>query len=135
MVDAELGEIMEIKKLEYEDVIPISKVLKASKAVTSNRVVKEVLEHLSEGIALKAVEDGDIVGVWCSREYENHTSLSYFYVDESIRRKPQLAVFFKYCIESIDRYKPLLITARSVEGFERYVEKIGENLYKYIGLR
>jgi len=126
---------MEIVKIEYGDVVQIGKMLKHSKALATDTVVKDVLGHIKDGVALKFVDEGKILGVWCSKEFETHTSLSFFYTDESIRRKPQLMVFFRNCMEQIDLSKPLLLVAKDVIGFEKYVVKVGENIYQFIGLR
>lgn len=126
---------MEIVKLEYGDAVQVGKMLKKSKALATDTVVKDVLEHIKDGVALKFVDDGKILGVWCSKEFETHVSLSFFYTDESIRRKPQLMVFFKNCMEQIDLSKPLLMIAKDITGFERYVTKVGEDTYQFIGLR
>ena len=124
-----------ITKITHTDTIEISKILKNSKATTTHMVVKEMLDHINDGVALKYMEDNKIVGIWFSKEYEEYTSLSYFYVDESIRRKPQLAVFFKTCADLLNKTKPVLITANDTTGFDRYVEQIGEKLFRFKGLR
>ena len=126
---------MEIVKIEYGDAVQIGKMLKTSKALATDTVVKDVLEHIKDGVALKFVDDGKILGVWCSKEFETHISLSFFYTDESIRRKPQLMVFFKNCMEQIDLSKPLLMIAKDITEFERYVTKVGEDTYQFTGLR
>ena len=126
---------MKIVQIEYGDAIAVGRMLKHSKILMSDTVVKDVLEHIKDGTALKFVDDDKILGVWCSKEFETHTSLSFFYIDESIRRKPQLIVFFRNCMEQINLSKPLLITAKGVTGFDMYVKKVGEDLYQFIGLR
>ena len=128
---------MEIVKIEYEDAIVIGRMLKQSKALTTNTVVKDVLEHIKSGVALKFVDQGKILGVWCSKEFETYVSLSFFYIDESMRRKPQLMVFFRNCIEQIDLNKPLLLTTKDITGFERYVVPVANNqdVYAFKGLR
>ena len=126
---------MEIVKIEYGDAVQIGKMLKTSKALATDTVVKDVLDHIKSGVALKFVDDGKILGVWCSKEFETHVSLSFFYTDESMRRKPQLWVFFKNCMEQINLSKPLLVVAKDITGFERYVTRVGEDTYQFIGLR
>jgi hypothetical protein len=126
---------MEIVKIEYGDAVSIGKMLKSSNALTSNTVVKDVLDHITNGIALKFMDEGEILGVWCSKEFETHVSLSFFYTDEKIRRKPQLMVFFKNCMEQINLTKPLLLSTKDTTGFDKYVTKVGEDLYQFIGLR
>lgn len=126
---------MEIVKIEYGDAVSIGKILKSSNALTSNTVVKDVLDHIKNGVAIKFVDKGEILGVWCSKEFDTHVSLSFFYTDEKIRRKPQLWVFFKNCMEHINLSKPLVICTKDTTGFDRYVKQIGEDLYQFIGLR
>jgi hypothetical protein len=126
---------MKITKIEYSDAVAVGRMLKTSKSLTSTKVVKDVLDHISNGIALKFTDEDKILGVWCSMEFDTHVSLSFFYTDESIRRKPQLAVFFNNCLELINKDKPLMISTRDVTGFERYVEKVSDELYQFIGLR
>lgn len=126
---------MEISKIEYSEAVEVGSILKKSPSLTSKSVVKDVLEHINDGLALKFVDEGKILGVWCSKEYEGHVSLSFFYADESIRRKPQLAVFFSNCIKLINRSKPLLLSTNDTTGFDKYVVKIGDELYQFIGVR
>ena len=128
---------MEIVKIEYGDAVVIGRMLKQSKALATNTVVKDILEHIKSGVALKFVDEGKILGVWCSKEFETHVSLSFFYIDESMRRKPQLMAFFRNCMEQIDLNKPLLLITKDITGFERYVVPIANNpdMYAFKGLR
>ena len=126
---------MKISKIEYADAVAAGRMLKTSKSLTSTKVVKDILDHISNGIAMKFTDEGEVLGVWCSMEFDTHVSLSFFYTDESIRRKPQLAIFFKTCFDMINKDKPLMISTKDITGFERYVKKVGDELYQFIGLR
>jgi hypothetical protein len=126
---------MKISKIEYLDAVAVGRMLKTSKSLTSTKVVKDILDHIFNGLALKFTDEDKILGVWCSMEFETHVSLSFFYTDDKIRRKPQLAIFFNNCLELISKNKPLMISTKDITGFERYVKKVGDELYQFIGLR
>lgn len=127
---------MEISVIEHSDVFEISKLLKRTEAITTHKVVKELLDHLGgKGLAVKGVTDDCIVAIWFSKEFDTHTSLSYFFTDESIRRKPDLMTFFKTCVALTNAEKPILIKATSIIGFERYVTSLGDGIYQFKGLR
>lgn len=127
-----------ICNIEISESVAIGKILKRSKALATTKVVKDIIDHVTDkdSLALKMTNsDGDTIGIWCSREFDDYVSLSFFYMDESVRRKPQVIVFFKHCYEMIDCNKPLIILAKDITGFERYVKQIDDNVYQFIGLR
>lgn len=126
---------MEIVKIKYSDAVVVGKMLKNSKALVSNTIVKDILEHIKNGVALKFIDNNEILGIWCSKEFNTHVSLSFFYTDESIRKKPQVFVFFKTCMECINLDKPLIIKTKDTTGFDRYVKHLGNDMYQFIGLR
>ena len=131
---------MEIKKVEYKDAINIKKMLVNSPSIVSTgKLLPEILEHIDkEGCVAKKIVDGDrLLGVWLSKEYETHTSLSYFYVADEIRRKSIVIEFFMSCMVLISKDKSLVICAKDTTGFSRYVEPIEgqKDTYVFKGFR
>lgn len=130
---------MEIKKVEYKDAIEIKKLLVDSPSiVNSSKLLPEVLEHIGrEGcIATKIVSKDRIVGVWLSKEFNEYISLSYFYIDPSIRMKHIVLDFFVYNYDMIkDSGKNIVIAAKDITGFERYVIPVDGELYVFKGFR
>ena len=94
---------MEIKKVEYKDAIEIKKLLVNSNSiVNTSRLLPEILEHIDkEGcVANKIENDGKIAGVWLSKEFDTHTSLSYLFIAEELRRKSiALELFMKSLVQ------------------------------------
>lgn len=131
---------MEIKKVEYKDAINIKKMLVGSPSIVSaGKLLPEILEHIDkEGCVAKKIVDGDrLIGIWLSKEYETHTSLSYFYVTDEIRRKSIVIEFFMSCMVLINKDKSLVICAKDTTGFSRYVEPIEgqKDTYVFKGFR
>ena len=131
---------MNIEKVEYKDAINIKKMLVNSPSIVSTgKLLPEILEHIDkEGCVAKKIVDRDkIIGVWLSKEYETHTSLSYFYVAEEIRRKSIVIEFFMSCMVLISKDKSLVICAKDTTGFSRYVEPIEgqKDTYVFKGFR
>ena len=131
---------MEIKKVEYKDAINIKKMLVNSPSiVSSGKLLPEILEHIDkEGCIARKIVDGEmLLGIWLSKEYETHTSLSYFYVADEIRRKSIVIEFFMSCMVLIDKDKQLVMFAKDTTGFSRYVEPIEgqKDTYVFKGFR
>lgn len=129
---------MEIKKVEYKDAIEIKKLLVNSPSIVdTGRLLPEILEHIDKGdcVASKIEKDGRILGVWLSKEFDTHTSLSYLFIAEEIRRKSIVLEFIGECIKNVSPVKPIIITTKDTTGFNRYVEYIGENQYLFKGFR
>lgn len=131
---------MNIEKVEYKDAINIKKMLVNSHSIVSTgKLLPEILEHIDkEGCVAKKIVDGDrLLGVWLSKEYETHTSLSYFYVADEIRRKSIVIEFFMSCMVLISKDKSLVICAKDTTGFSRYVEPIEgqKDTYVFKGFR
>lgn len=131
---------MEIKKVEYKDAINIKKMLVSSPSiVNTGKLLPEILEHIDkEGCVAKKIVDGDrLLGIWLSKEFETHTSLSYFYVADEIRRKSIVIEFFMSCMVLISKDKSLVICAKDTAGFGKYVEPIEgqKDTYVFKGFR
>ena len=131
---------MEIKKVEYKDAIEIKKLLVNSPSIVdTGRLLPEILEHIDkDGCVANKIVDGDmLLGIWLSKEYETHTSLSYFYVADEIRRKSIVIEFFMSCMVLIDKDKQLVMCAKDTTGFSRYVEPIEgqKDTYVFKGFR
>ena len=131
---------MEIKKVEYKDAIEIKKLLVNSPSiVNTSRLLPEILEHIDkEGcVANKIENDGNVLGVWLSKEFDTHTSLSYLFIKEELRRKPIVLELFMKSLIQISNSKPLLLSTKDTTGFEKYVKLIDKknNLYEFKGFR
>lgn len=127
-----------VAEVEYSDIIKIASMIRNTDAIATDRVVSELLVHLKdkeESLALKIVLDDEIVGVWFSKEFDKHISLSFFYLDESIRKNPKGVEFFKHCYGLVNKSKPMYLVANDTKGFEKYVEKVSDNLYRFVGPR
>lgn len=131
---------MNIEKVEYKDAISIKKMLVNSPSiVNTGKLLPEILEHIDkEGCVAKKIVDGDrLLGIWLSKEFETHTSLSYFYVANEIRRKSIVIEFFMSCMVLISKDKQLVICAKDTTGFGKYVEPIEgqKDTYVFKGFR
>ena len=131
---------MEIKKVEYKDAIEVKKLLVNSPSiVNTSRLLPEILEHIDkEGcVANKIENDGNVLGVWLSKEFDTHTSLSYLFIKEELRRKPIVLELFMKSLIQISNSKPLLLSTKDTTGFEKYVKLIDKknNLYEFKGFR
>ena len=124
-----------IEKIKHGDILEIQKLLNNSTAIIADNVVREVLSHIGNGTALKMITDGKITGVWCSKDMIEYTSLSYFYIDPSMRCTLWVLKLFKIGLGLIDTSKPLLIETKDITGFDKYVEHIEENIYSFKGFR
>ena len=130
-----------IEEVNFKDSVEIKKLLMNSKsiAVSKGKLLQEILMHIEnkDSVAMKITRDGKILGVWLSKEFETHTSLSYFYVDEEIRRKSIVIEFFMSCMVLISKDKSLVICAKDTAGFGKYVEPIEgqKDTYVFKGFR
>ena len=131
---------MEIKKVEYKDAIEIKKLLVNSPSIVdTGKLLPEILEHIDkEGcVANKIAKDGVILGVWLSKEYDIHISLSYFYISPEVRLRPIVLELFMKSIIQCNKGKPLLVQTKDSTGFDKYFELIdNENgIYRFKGFR
>ena len=97
------------------------------------------MEHIEkdESVANKIENDKNVLGVWLSKEFDTHTSLSYLFIAEELRKKPIVLEFFMKSLVQISNSKPLLLSAKDTTGFEKYVKLIDKknNLYEFKGFR
>ena len=131
---------MEIKKVEYKDAIEIKKLLVDSNSIIStSRLLPEILEHIEKDgcVANKIEKDGNVLGVWLSKEFDTHTSLSYLFIAEELRKKSIVLELFMKSLVQISNSKPLVLSTKDTTGFEKYVELIDKknNLYEFKGFR
>lgn len=124
-----------IELIQHKDILEVKKLLSDSPSILATNIVREVLEHVSSGVALKLVVDGKIKGVWCSFDMKEYVSLSYFFIHPDIRRTMLVFKFFKTGLSFVDMSKPILIQTKDITGFERYVQHIEGNTYCFKGLR
>lgn len=131
---------MEIKKVEYKDAIDIKKLLVDSPSiVNTGRLLPEILEHIDKegSVANKIDRDGEILGVWLSKEYDTHISLSYFYVSSEVRLQRIVLDLFMRSVIQCNKGKPLLVQTKDSTGFEKYFELIDKenDIYRFKGFR
>ena len=131
---------MEIKKAEHKDAIEIKKLLVNSPSiVNTGRLLPEILEHIDRKgcVANKIEKDGNILGVWLSKEFDTHTSLSYLFIAEELRKKSIVLELFMKSLVQISNSKPLVLSTKDTTGFEKYVKLIDKkkNLYEFKGFR
>ena len=131
---------MEIKKVEYKDAIEIKKLLVNSPSIiNTSRLLPEILEHIDKDgcVANKIEKDGNILGVWLSKEFDTHTSLSYLFIREELRRKSIVLELFMKSLVQTSNSKPLVLSTKDTTGFEKYVKLIDKknNLYEFKGFR
>ncbi len=131
---------MEIKKVEYKDAIDIKKLLVDSPSIVdTGRLLPEILEHIDKegSVANKIDRDGEILGVWLSKEYDTHISLSYFYVSSEVRLQRIVLDLFMKSVIQCNKGKPLLVQTKDNTGFEKYFELIDKenDIYRFKGFR
>ena len=131
---------MEIKKVEYKDAIEIKKLLVNSPSIiNTSRLLPEILEHIEKDgcVANKIENDGNILGVWLSKEFDTHTSLSYLFIREELRKKSIVLELFMKSLVQTSNSKPLVLSTKDTTGFEKYVKLIDKknNLYEFKGFR
>ena len=128
-----------IEEVNFKDSVEIKKLLMNSKsiAISKGKLLQEILMHIEnkDSIAMKITKDEKILGVWLSKEFETHTSLSYFFIAEELRAKSIVIEFFMKCLILTNRDKPIIITTKDTTGFSKYVEKINETQYLFKGFR
>ena len=128
-----------IEEVNFKDSVEIKKLLMNSKsiAVSKGKLLQEILMHIEnkDSVAMKITRDGKILGVWLSKEFETHISLSYFFIAEELRAKSIVIEFFMKCLILTNRDKPIIITTKDTTGFSKYVEKINETQYLFKGFR
>ena len=130
---------MQIEKVKFEDAISVKKMLLQSNGIVNkSKLLQEILSHIEndDSVYMKIIDkENNILGVWLSKEFEKHTSLSYFYISEEIRTMLIVIIFVKECLSHINRDKPIIITTKDTTGFSKYVEKINETQYLFKGFR
>lgn len=124
-----------VESIKHKDILDIKSLIENSKAILVDNPIREVMSHIEKGIALKLVVDDKLAGIACSIEYEKHTSLSYFYVDPSVRNTWAVLDLFMSISNKVNKDKPVYIETANTDGFSRYVTHVEGNLYKFRGLR
>lgn len=125
----------EIHIVDFSDAIEIKKLISKSKSVVKGtKVLPEILSHIhtEDSLAIKLVSGDKIVGVWLSKEFDTHISLSYFYLVEDVRKKLVAYTFFVHCYNKLPN-KALVLEADSTIGFEKYIEPIEDGQYLFKG--
>lgn len=127
-----------IRKARMDDAKRIKALIQDSEALMTDRLLSTIIRHIDkeDTTAMVMLTDGAITGVWLSREFEQHVSLSFFFIAEKMRRRLELLEFFGECLK-LQPIKPILIAAASIKGFEKYVNPVKSNpdVYVFKGLR
>lgn len=124
-----------VDKIEYVDILDINKMLDGNLSIVAENPGREILAHINDGVALKLVKNGKIAGIACSMEYDEYTSLSYFYVKPESRGTWAVLDLFIAISCRVNQSKPVIIKTNDTTGFDKYVDKVGDNLYRFRGLR
>ena len=124
-----------IEKLDPADILKTTKLLKNSKALLPHNLTRGVIDHIINGTALKLVVDGNIEGVWCSKDMEDFTSLSYFYISPKMRGTLWVLKLFKLGLKLVDPTKPLLVETADTTGFGNYFDHVEDDVYVFKGFR
>lgn len=131
--------MVEIRNAKFDDIFSIVKLIENSKAVNAKNLVLSIASHIDKNDSLARVltNDGIICGVWLSKEYKKHISLSFFYVNEFFRKKMFTFKFFVSCFKKINQEKHLYISSSDISDFERYVIPVEgqKDVYRFKGLR
>ena len=128
-----------IRDATTSDIVSIKRLIEDSPSLNTNSLLRDVVGHIgkNECIAKVMTNDGKLVGVWLSKEFETHTSLSFFFIAEEARRKICVLQFFQECLERVAVDRPLLIGTNDIAGFEKYVVAVdgNPNVYAFKGFR
>lgn len=122
-----------IEKIEKKDIQKINKVL-------IKEIGKSQIKHLEEcrrkGIVYKLVVENEILAFCLAYEYEEYISLSYFFVEEKIRRKLQSLFFILFCFDKMT-HKPIYIKQnKNLKDYKRYFEKTEDRgIWLFTGFR
>lgn len=119
-----------IERLSKRD---IGEALKILHPLVPNQPVKKDLEYaLKKGFFIGIRKRGKLIAICAGHFGQNGVSLSYYYIAPFYRAKP-LSLYFLAKIVRICAGRKIYIHADNTSGFERYVEKIGEGEYVFIG--
>lgn len=125
-----------IRKAHKLDAQRFFNVLK--KEVDSKNLFNEIKEHIRHGLCFKLQdEEGNILGLFLCMQYKSHYSLSYYYLDESVRRKPITLEFFLYCTTRLNPLYAMYVQKnKNYNSYSRYFTPTeDENILKFTGLR
>ena len=127
-----------IEKAKMTDVIYIKNFLKNRPAIFTLSLTSDIVNHIEKEncVAMKLLDTNkNIVGVWLSKEFDTHVSLTFFCIDEKIRRSINVFSFFSTCYCLINKKKPLVLKTKDTTGFDKYIKKIDEDTYQFIGFK
>lgn len=124
-----------IAPVEHKDMLSIYRLLKDSKALVTNSLIEDILEHIEKNVAIKLVVDSELAGVWMSKEEDEYVGLSFFFIREDMRCTTWSVKLFRTGVGCVSQDKPLMIAAKDTTGFDKYVTKIDDNLYAFKGFR
>lgn len=114
---------VEISSITYKDSIDVNNFLKGSKAMVTNRVLKELLEQIEKGLCFKMVKNGVLVAVSANIVFDTHVSFSFFKVSDEIKGRPLTLQFYKYVCDNLPD-RPLILISKDVSAFKSFVEPI-----------
>lgn len=105
--------------------------------VDNKNLMKEIREHLRHGECFKLQKNEVVVGVFLAMKYDTHYSLSYFFLNEEVRRKPITLHFFIFCMRKLNPlFEVFVMKNKNYETYKKYfTETEDENVLKFSGLR
>lgn len=107
--------------------------------VDNKDLMKDIKEHIRNDTSFKLQnENGDVLGIFLSKKFKTHYSLSYLYLSDEARRKPITLHFFIYCVKKLNPLYPIYVKKnKNYETYSRYFEETQEDksILKFIGLR
>lgn len=100
--------------------------------VPNQPVFKDLQFALKKGFFRGVKKNKKIIALAAGHNGENGVSLSYYYIDPFYRGKP-MSLYFIAHIVKMAKDKRIFIHAENISGFERYIHKVDENEYVFIG--
>lgn len=107
------------------------------KEVENPNLMKDIREHIRNDLSYKLTDGQKILGLFLVKRFDSYFSLSYYYLDESIRKKPISLKFFLQCIGRLNPLIPIYIKSnKNINLYDRYFEKTErDGILKFKGLR
>lgn len=123
-----------IKPLTKSDAYTINKTL--VKELKDRKLFKNVMMHLRKGIALKLEYDGEIAGFFLAKEFQNHFSMSYYYIYPKHRRKIGSFFFFTHCLNKMKHKAIFVKKNHNFNLYKKYFHTtIEDDIIQFKGLR
>ena len=125
-----------LEPIDYLDISTIKNILISNTYLSNSKLIlTELLDHLNSkhSFNFKVMLNNKIIAIWFSLECVTHTSLSYFYIDPSIRHTKLGLTVFKLGLSKCNPNKPLLLYSKDISKYKRNVTYIKDDLYVFKG--